>query len=79
MEALAHGNIVVLRDVANNAELVTVNQTGLLFENDADLASTMEEALCLAEKLGSRKQNLLPVKFKQSNVLRKLVAETLNV
>ena len=37
MEALANGNIIVLRDVANNGVLLSVGGTGFLFKNDRDL------------------------------------------
>ena len=72
MEALAHGNIVVLRDVANNSELITVGETGYLFENDCDLLLAMEDALFLSKEQKYRGKNLLPEKFRQSNVIARL-------
>ena len=72
MEALANGNIIVLRDVANNADLLTVGETGFLFKNDRDLLTAMEDALVLSKKQQYRGRNLLPQKFRQSNVITKL-------
>ena len=72
MEALAHGNIVILRDVANNSELISFGKTGVLFENNHDLEAAMEEALNLAKTVNFHRENFLPEKFRQSNALAKL-------
>jgi len=70
MEAMHLGVPCVLRAVDGNAELIRSGLTGVLFENDEQLASAMLEAARLARQNAGVRTSLLPAEFRQEVAAR---------